>query len=213
MFHHGSVLSPNRLRVGRRASTDGGFSLVELLATMLVLVTLSGLVMVVSANMAGHYRLSGDARGVSNAVAVAKLRAASLFTQTRLYVALSTGTYHVETWQKTGTPGWVAEGGTTRLSSGVTFGSSSVSTPPPNTQATLAQAPACRDNAGAVIADTACIVYNSRGLPVDEFGAPTGIAAFYLTDGVAVYASTVSATGMMRFWRTPARTTPTWALQ
>lgn len=213
MFRHESVLSVNRLRQGNRASTDDGFSLVEILATMLVLVTLSGLVMVVSSNMAGHYRLSGDARGVSNAVAVAKLRAASLFTQTRLYVTLGTGSYHLETWQKTGTPGWVSEGGTTTLSPSVTFGSSSVSTPPPNTQATLAQAPACRDNAGADIAGTSCIVYNSRGLPVDATGAPTGIASFYLTDGVSVYAATVSATGMMRFWRTPAHPTPTWILQ
>jgi Tfp pilus assembly protein FimT len=195
------------------ASSDTGFSLVELLATMLVLVTLSGLVMVVAGNMAGHYRLSGDARGVSNAVAVAKLRAASLFTQTRLYVTLSTGSYHVETWQKTGTPGWVTEGGTTTLSPGVTFGSSAVTVPPPNTQATLAQAPPCLDNAGAAIGDSACIVYNSRGLPVDASGAPTAIDAFYLTDGVAVYAATVSATGMMRVWRTAAHTTPTWVLQ
>jgi hypothetical protein len=39
-------------------------------------------------------------------------------------------------------------------------------------------------------------------LPVDATGGPTGVGAFYLTDNTSVYAVTVSATGMMRFWRT-----------
>ncbi len=197
----------------RPDSRDSGFSLVELVTAMFVLVTLSSLVVIVSGNMAGHYRLSGDARGVSNSVAMAKLRAASMFTQTRLHVTLGSGSYRVETWQKTGTPGWVTEGATTTLSPGVTFGSSSVASPPPNTQATIAQAAACTNNAGTAISGTACITFNSRGLPVDSTGAPTAIGALYLTDGVTVYASTVSATGMMRFWRTAAHPTPTWALQ
>jgi len=213
MGRHNSVPAPQRVSDTGRVWRDDGFSLVELVATSAVFVTLCGLVLVAVGNMAGHYRVSGDARAVSNSVAVAKLRAASLFTQTRLYVVLGTGAYQVETWQKTGTPGWVSEGATTSLSSGVTFGFGSVSVAPPNTQATIAQAPACHDAAGAVIAGTACLIFNSRGLPVDADGAPSGIGAFYLTDGVTVYSATVSATGMMRFWRTPSHTTPTWALQ
>jgi hypothetical protein len=150
---------------------------------------------------------------MSNSVAVAKLRAASQFSQTRIYVSLNDGWYRLENWQKTGTPGWVAEGGTETLSSGVSFGFSAVGTPPPNTQAAIAQAAACRDNDGNAIAGTACIIFNSRGLPVDNTGAPTGIGALYLTDSVDVYGVTVSATGMIRFWRTPAHASPTWALQ
>jgi hypothetical protein len=213
MSRHDSVRTLHRLAERARASRDEGFSLVELVATGAVFVTLCALVLVVVGNMAGHYRVSGDARGVSNSVAVAKLRAASLFTQTRLHAVLGAGTYWVETWQKSGTPGWVSEGATTSLSSGVTFGFGSVAVAPPNTQGTIAQAPPCRDAAGAVIAGTACLIFNSRGLPVDSDGTPSGIGAFYLTDGVTVYSSTVSATGMMRFWRTPSHTTPTWALQ
>ncbi len=196
-----------------RASRDGGFSLIEILAVTFVLVTLAGLATIMFGNMVGHYRVSGDARGVSNMVAVGKLRAASLFTQTRMYVDLNSRAYHVEVWQKTGTPGWVDEGATTTLSAGVTFGFGAVATPPPNTQATIAQAAACLNDAGVAIANTACVIFNSRGLPVDASGTPTGIGAFYLTDGTAVYAATVSATGMLRFWRTPAGVTPNWALQ
>lgn len=178
-----------------------------------VIVILAALVTIPVRNMTGYYRLSGDARALSNSIAVAKLRAASLFTQTRLYAALGARTYQIQTWQKTGTPGWKTEGSTTSLSTGVVFGYGPVVTPPPDTQATIAQSAFCRDDAGAVIPGTACILFNSRGLPVDTTGAPIATNAYYLTDGVNVYGATVSATGMIHFWRTPAAVTPTWALQ
>ena len=197
----------------RHGSDDSGFSLVEIMTGALVLAILAGFVGILLGNVAGHYRLSGDARGVSNSVAVAKLRAASLFTQTRLYAVPGSRTYQIQIYQKTGTPGWVNEGGTITLSSGVNFGFSSVTTAPPNTQATIAQAPVCKDNAGADIAGSSCIVFNSRGLPVDSTGSPTGLGAFYLTDSQAVYAVTVSATGMLRFWRSVTNGTSGWALQ
>jgi len=195
-------------------SDDAGFSLVEMVAVAAVLTTLAALVVVVLGNLAGHYRVSGDARGVSNSVAVAKLRAASLFTKTRVYVTLASRTYEIQTWQKNATPPvWATEGSATSLSTGVTFGFSSVGTPPPNTQTTIGQAAPCKDNGGADISGTACILFNSRGLPVDATGAPTGIGAIYLTDNVSVYAVTVSATGMPRFWRTVTNGSPSWALQ
>src|SRR5262245_48373142 len=99
MLCQGSVRLQNRLRPGMAPASDAGFSLVEIMATSLVLATLAGLVILVVGNLAGHYRLSGDARGVSNTVAVAKLRAASMFTQTRVYVTLSSGTYQIQTYQ------------------------------------------------------------------------------------------------------------------
>ena len=214
MFRQDSAQSQNRARPGLNIHDDAGFSLVEMVAVAAVLATLAALVVVVLGNLAGHYRVSGDARGVTNSVAVAKLRAASLFTKTRLYVTLASRTYEIQTWQKNATPpAWATEGATTSLSTGVTFGYSSVGTPPPNTQATIAQAAPCTDNAGAAISGTACILFNSRGLPIDSAGAPTGIGAIYLTDNQSVYAVTVSATGMPRFWRTVTNGSPSWALQ
>jgi hypothetical protein len=88
-----------------------------------------------------------------------------------------------------------------------------VSSAPPNTQSTIAQAPPCRDNAGMGIGNTACVIFNSRGLPVDAAGAPTALDAVYVTDGSSVYGITVSATGMMRTWKTSAQGTPSWVLQ
>ncbi|MBI3490543.1 MAG: hypothetical protein HY047_01905 [Acidobacteria bacterium] len=163
------------------------------------------------ANSLGFFRLSGDARSVSNAVAVAKMRAASDFSRVRLYVDLTGKSHHIESWDKT-TSHWTVEGGSTYLSSNVSFGFGVVGTPPPNTQATIAQAPACTNDAGAAIGNTACFMFNSRGVPIDSTFSPTAVDALYLTDGSAVYAVTAAATGMIRLWRTLPVATPTWAL-
>ena len=84
---------------------------------------------------------------------------------------------------------WVTEGTITPLSLGVTFGFGTVATAPPNTQTNIAFSGACRVGltaATATIANTACIVFNSRGLPIDGAGLPFGGHALYLTDGKAV---------------------------
>jgi len=159
------------------------------------------------------YRIGGDARGVANMVAVAKMRAAANFTQSRLYVDLNANSYHVERWQKTGTPGWVLDGSTVYLANTDTFGWGTLNTPPPNTQTTIGQASACLDATSKAIANTACVLFNSRGIPIDPTGAPTGADAVYLTDGTtAVYAATVSATAVMRLWKAPT-TSATWVQQ
>jgi len=166
-----------------------------------------------------NLRLQGDARSLAGAVSVTKLRAASNFSQARLFIDLNARSYHIETWQKTGTPGWVAEGGSTTLSSGVTFGFGAVTTPPPNTQAVIAQSTPCvAAVTGMNIANTACVLFNSRGIPVDPLGvppnvgAPTGNNALYLKDATAVYGLAVSATGMSKSFRTNLNAT-SWVQQ
>jgi Tfp pilus assembly protein FimT len=157
------------------------------------------------------FKLSGNARSLSNAVAVTKMRAASNFSRTRLFVDLNARTHHLETWNKT-TLHWTSEGGVTPLAQGVTFSFGVVGAAPPSTQGTIAQAVECTTDAGVAIAQTACVTFNSRGVPVDALFAPTGDAALYLTDGTAVYGVTVAATGMVRMWRTRPDVTPSWVL-
>jgi prepilin-type N-terminal cleavage/methylation domain-containing protein len=194
------------------ARSDAGFTAIEMLTVAAIVALMGAFAAPMMGNMLGNYRLSGDARGVSNAAAVAKMRAASDFTQTRLYVNLAGKNYHIEVWNKTGNA-WATEGGTTYLASQDSFSFGTVAAAPPNSQATIGQATACLDAGGAAIAGTACVLFNSRGLPVDSTGAPLGTNAYYLTDRTAVYAITVAATGMVRTWRTPATTTPSWGLQ
>jgi prepilin-type N-terminal cleavage/methylation domain-containing protein len=195
-------------------TSQSGFTMIEIL----IVVGIIGVVSVIAIPMVGtalaNFRLTGDARGVADSISLVKMRAASDFSRARLFVDLSGLTYHVETLDKTVTPNhWTTEGGLSYLSQNTTFSFGVVATPPPNTQAVIAQAPQCTNDTGAAIGSTACVMFNSRGAPIDSTGAPTALDAVYLTDGTAVLAVTVAATGMSRLWRTPPASTPNWVLQ
>src|SRR5262245_50481315 len=182
---------------------------------LMIVVGLIGVVTAIAVSRSlGNLRVISDARGIKNEITLARMQAAANFTRARLYVDLAGRSYRVETWRSTGIPTWVTQGGITYLSAAeVSYGFGPVSTPPPHTQATLAQAPSCRDASGEVIANTACVLFNSRGIPVDNNGAPTGVYAIYVTDHTAVLGTTVSATSIVQLWRTNPTVTPTWVLQ
>src|SRR5437660_7999920 len=92
-----------------------GFSLVE----MLFVVALTGVVAAIAipmmGNSLGFFRLSGDARSMSNSVALAKMRAAAVFSRVRVFVDRAGRSFHNETWNSA-TNQWVADGGNTYLS-------------------------------------------------------------------------------------------------
>jgi prepilin-type N-terminal cleavage/methylation domain-containing protein len=192
-----------------RDCTTSGFSLIELLVVVALFAVITVMALPMTANAVASFRLGGDARSVSNAIAVAKMRAASTFGRTRLYLDLIDNSYHLEMWDKT-TDDWVVEGGINTLSSGVSFGFDPATTPPPDTQGTIGQAAICRDKDDNEIGNTGCVIFNSRGVPVDSTLAPTGDDAVYVTDGTAIYAVTVAATGMMKMWSAHPVVTPTW---
>ena len=191
-----------------------GFSLIELLLVVAIIGTLAAITVPMSGNTIRFLKLSGDARELSNATAVAKMRAAAKFTQSRLYVDLTGRQFYVQTFDKA-TSTWTSEGGAVSLSSTVTFSYGPVATPPPDTQTTIGQAPECLNTASppAAVANTACVIFNSRGIPIDTTGSPTGLDAIYVTDGSAVYGITVAATGFIRTWQTVSTSTPSWTLQ
>ena len=191
----------------RKRQTDHrGFSIIEMLTTVLIAGALTAMAVPATLSVARKLRSGGDIREINGAVALAKMRAAADFTNARVYADLSGNTFRVERWDKSGS--WITEGPVQPLSTGVGFGYGSLTSPPPNTQASIGQAALCRNSAGATVADTACVLFNSRGVPVDSAttppwsGAPTADGSLYVTDGSSVYAVTVSATGVMRTWRT-----------
>jgi hypothetical protein len=194
--------------------------MLEVLMVVGITTVVAAIAVPVTTHTLGNFRLSGDARSLTNAVMLAKLRAASDFSQSRVYVDLNARSFHVETLQKNPVA-WIAEGGTTTLSWNDRFDWAGVGTPPPNSQAAISQAPACVTVAGAQIANTACVLFNSRGIPVNELvgqaapavGAPTAADALYVTDNTAVYGVTLSATGLVRLWRTNPTVVPSWAMQ
>jgi prepilin-type N-terminal cleavage/methylation domain-containing protein len=185
--------------VQSKSRSSRGFSLVEVTIVIAITVILAVLALPLFPALERTYRSSGDGRDLYSQIALAKMRASADFTHARVYVDLTANSMHLEVWNSTSST-WTTEGATQTLSSGDSFGYGSLSSAPPNTQGSFGQAAACRNDANtADIANTACIVFNSRGIPIDSNG-PTGQDALYMTDGKAAYGVTVSATGLLRFW-------------
>lgn len=193
-----------------RPLRDAGFSAVELLIAVAIIGSIAAMTAPISGSMIEDIRLRGDAQGLSSAVALTKMTGAAKFTRARLRIDQNLGTYQVETWQTTGTPGWVIEGGTQRLSTGGAFGAGPVTTAPPNSQAVFGQPTACLNNEGDALDGTSCVIFNSRGLPVTSGGAPITTQVVYMRGPTGVFAIVVGATGQMQVWRTTLSAGGTW---
>jgi Tfp pilus assembly protein FimT len=205
-----------------------GFSTLELTVVITVSILLTVMAVPSITSALRNYRSVGDGRSLTETVSVAKIRAAADFTESRVYADLSLNQYRVETWSvpllPTGSVSkcWVTDGDqycsshytspstppSIALSPTVTFGYGSLSSPPTGTQTTLGQAPACQSDAqktaGTVgsVANSACVVFNSRGIPVDYTMTATAANALYINDTSGIYGVTILATGLIQTWRT-----------
>ncbi|MGE4054909.1 MAG: Tfp pilus assembly protein FimT/FimU [Vicinamibacterales bacterium] len=180
-----------------------GFTLIEVMTVTALLVVLAVFSLPITSRAVADVRLRGDARSVANTVSLAKMRATSAFSRARVFADLSTNTFLMQVWDRTDNQ-WVTEGGSINLSPGVGFGFGTIDTPPPDTQPEMSQSPLCTDDAGVEIANTACVVFNSRGIPIDDAGAPYGANALYITDGVGVFGTTLTATPLINLWWSPS---------
>jgi len=200
----------------RRAQSDNGFTFLEIAVVLAVGLIIAGVGLPYMNRTLGQMRLAGAARSVSNATAATKVRSAAKFTRARLYIDLSGNSFHMEILDTSvappALPHWTADGGTTYLPTSVTFGFGPVGTPPPNTQAAIGQAAQCTTDAGVNIGNTACIMFNSRGIPIKNNLNPEDQDALYLTDGTNVYGITVLATGFIGTWHAPSVANPTWVI-
>ena len=216
-----------RKRFGIPRNGDQGFSTLELLLVVSISLILAALAIPGYNAIRRTLRIAGDARDLNGAINQAKLEAAAGFTRARVYADLAANTFHIETWNKAGAGCWQTINdpanpctvpGTSpvqNLSAAVTFGFGSVGAPPQNTQPAIKQAPpGCQANTGGTgtIANTACVVFNSRGFPIDFItGAPTGLDALYITDNNMVYGLTVGATGVTQLWAASADGSGSWS--
>lgn len=214
----------------RRARAMRGFSLIEVCVVVLVAVTIMGMALPSVMSTVRSYRAMGDARKISGALSMARMRSAADFTQTRLFLNLTKNTYRIDIWNKAGnvsnpTGCWQTEAATsaapcdattsasstvgadTPFGGGSVAGVGSASTAPPSTQTTFGQAPTCLNNAGSSISSTGCIVFNSRGIPVTPGNplatnntATSNDAIYFSTQTGTTYGVEVLATGKISVW-------------
>ena len=209
-----------------RCLDERGFTVLELIIVVAIIAVIAAVAIPGYLSMMSYLRISGDARDINGLVAQAKMRAAQDFTHARLRANLDTNTFQLEVWNKNGGAGagcWQTEGDGANactansspvqtLSQGVSFGFGNAAPGAPNPQTTIAEAPSCftglaGGSPGTAIQNTACIEFNSRGIPIASTGSPTPSDAVYLTDGNVVYGVTVIISGMIQVWTTGASNT------
>jgi type II secretory pathway pseudopilin PulG len=199
---------------------QAGFSTLELLIVIAMSIVITAIAIPQYVRTSAYLRAAGDLRALNGVTAQAKMRAAADFTHARAYADLGANTFHLEIWNKTGNGGagcWQTDGDNANactvaaspvfnLAQGDAFGTGGLTQGP-----TIAQQPtipaqvACQSTNGGngTIPNTECIVFNSRGIPIDANGAPLATGAVYLTNGTVVNGITVSATGSIQAWTSP----------
>jgi len=194
--------------------------MIEILTVIVVSMVLVAFAVPKFLTIRNSLRIAGDVRNISELTGQAKLRAASDFTRARVYADLNGGDFQMQVWNKANAC-WVWDSDTTNtcltytsgtpsgtvinLSPGDTFGFGALTAGPTPGQSTIGQAAPCLDNSGGSISNTACIVFNSRGIPIDPTTlAPTPLGAFYVTNAAVVNGVTVSATGSLQTWSASA---------
>jgi len=180
---------------------SSGFSLIEVMVSMSVMMVLAAITIPMVSAASSNARLNDNADTVSNYVGLAKMRATSRFSRARVYLDINARTYVLQVYNQAA-KAWANDTSVVSLPTGIDFSFGVLDAPPTNTQPAIAFAAKCTDNADppADIDGTSCIMFNSRGIPIDKGGSPIGGNAFYLTDGTGVRAITVTATPLIRNW-------------
>jgi len=165
--------------------SERGVSLAELVLNVAIVLILASMSVPTVTRTIQTFRVQADARRLYSLLTLARMRAAANFTKGELSSSVAGGTFQVMLYNN-GSSSYVNEGGIQNLSSGNSFSYGTISAPAGT------QSP---------ISESAAIIFNSRGIPVDSGGTPTGNYALYLSNGSGLYyAVTVSITGTINIW-------------
>ena len=194
------------------SKSDHGFSLLELLAVIIIIGIIVTFALPSAFTSIKNYRLHSDATAISSYLNVARMRSAAQYAPYRVIVNITAGTYTMEklcgmtpsTVDSACTSAYAAfttrqfEGGTQYAMQGNTFAGcrpSGVGLP-----GTITADPSGCPSAGP---NPLQLYFNTRGLPVDSTGNPlsNGGAALYLTNqNNLLDAITVSLGGRVAVW-------------
>jgi Tfp pilus assembly protein FimT len=176
------------MSVGRANWKERGFSLAELTLILAVGTIITATSVPIFTTSMRSMRLAGDARNICDVLTQARLESTAQMTRYKLVFSTSNSSWHLEKLnQATGT--FAAEGSTNYLydglsNCGISFQSQSTSAP-----------------SGFPTTSSASIMFNSRGIPIDNNGTPTANNIIYLNYSNKDYAITVSLTGKVQLWQ------------
>jgi prepilin-type N-terminal cleavage/methylation domain-containing protein len=174
--------------IHRRLSTRG-FSFTELLVVVSIIMVLSAIALPRVNGVVQSYRVGVDARAIASQLTLARVRAGSYNNNARInFNSCSSTSYQLEIYN-TGTSSYQLDTntGVAHLSTGVTFGYGSISTPA-GSQSTITNSPCY-------------VIFNSRGIPVDSSGNPTANYTIYVINNQNLcYAVTVLLSGRIQVW-------------
>ncbi len=168
---------------------QSGFTMIETIIVIFIVMVIAAMAIPGYQATVRYLRMSGDGREINGLIAGAKMQAAADFSHARAYADLAANTFHMETWSKTAgcwqTIGDLDAAGNPRC----TIDGTSPVQPP------------IGDGNGGTKPNAKCLVFNSRGVPIDGFPpTPYGNGALYITDLNTVYGVTANTSGSIQVW-------------
>ena len=186
LFAYRHITSTQPLQQNSSRRSQRGSTLIELTVNLAIISVLTITTVPSVTGFMATYKLQGAARMVAGELNLAKMRASASFTQAQVAIDTGAGTFELQLYDKA-TAAFVSEGGLQYLPQGMSFSFGTIETPA-GTQTTIEQSTA--------------IIFNSRGVPIDNTGAPTGTYAVYVTNGNGMYfAITEAVNGSVEIWR------------
>jgi Tfp pilus assembly protein FimT len=180
-----------------RDKKDLGFTFFELTIVLSLMLIVAVISIPSLRRTLEAYRGSSASRGIAGQLALARMRAASDATRTKLSIDTTNNTYIRQVYNKTSLL-WETEGdGPQYLDKNVSFGFGSITT---------------AAGGQSSIAQTTDIYFNSRGIPIrPSDGMPIGDNVIYLDNNAGTYyAVSVNITGQIRNLKYSAGATPPW---
>lgn len=169
-----------------RASTRG-FTRVELMVVASVMLVLAAIAIPRVSGVVQTYRVGADARSIATQLTLARVSAGSQNTDARInFNSCTAGStnYQLEIYNQSSST-WQQLAGQTTLSTGVSYGYGSISTPV-GSQSSITNSPCY-------------VIFNSRGLPVDSSGNPTANYTIYIINNQNLcFAITVLLSGRIQ---------------
>lgn len=191
-MHRPTSRTASAIYARKSPELSSGFTLLELSAVILIFMVLVAISIPNAMEVLHTNRLTGDARGLEHQLSLARQRAGAEFTWTEIVIDTSTTpvSYTLQLCSTKATSScttFTPEGGTQYLSISTTlgFGNSSGAA---GGQTTRAQ--------------TTTVIFNSRGIPIDNTGSPIATDTIYLTNTVGnACAVSLTLNGHANVWR------------